>query len=64
MIRNLETLVEVINELHESTRARVFTSDVDTELLDIIAGVLQSSISLPSSSTLSCDKQYKVERKS
>ena len=42
-----ETLVGVISKLYEKTRARVVTPDGDTELFDIIAGVLQGDTLAP-----------------
>ena len=42
-----ETLVGVISKLYENTRARVVTPDGDTELFDIIAGVLQGDTLAP-----------------
>ena len=42
-----ETLVNVISKLYENTRARVVTPDGDTELFDILAGVLQGDTLAP-----------------
>ena len=40
-------LLAAINKLHENTRARVITPDVETELFQIIAGVLQGDTLAP-----------------
>ena len=42
-----ETLVNVISKLYENTCARVFTPDGDTELFEIIVGVLQGDTFAP-----------------
>ena len=42
-----EALVNVISKLYENTRARAVTPDGDTELFDIIAGVLQGDTLAP-----------------